>query len=340
MKRFWSTPEYLRQQRIRHQRAERRHETTAGDRRRRARISLFDVQQATEVVILKPPSVLSVVDTPDTTLGFCDQLRAALAHRHARVRIDLKAVTRLSSDALLLIRAIIDDARGRYQSVAGSLPEDAAVAAKIKQSGFFQGFTNPPDGLPEPQGLIVRKSNTKVDSEVAAELVEFAMRHARVAREIADASYKNLVEVMGNTHNHATGIERRSSRRRQAWQATVYCENDVAYFTFVDLGVGILRSPAPRSLLKRLGASLTDYGDLKLLQEIFQGIIGASADVPGRGFGLQRMRMSAEDNELPELKVVTSSIVGEVAGLKFRTIQPDFVGTLFRWTTKSAALAE
>lgn len=235
------------------------------------------------------------------------------------------------------MRAVIDDAKGIYRSIGGSLPNDAAVAAKLKQSGFFAGFSNPPADLPAPQGLIVRKTHRKVNSEVAAALVEFAIAHARVPEAIADACYKNLVELMGNTHNHAAQGRSGGGVGTVRWQATVYCENGMAYFTFIDLGVGILRSPAPRGWLRKVGSSLFDYGHPQLLRDTFQGIIGASADVPGRGFGLQRMMASAEAQLLPRLQVVTCSVAGEVAGMRFRTIGADFRGTLFRWTSDTAS---
>src|SRR4051812_17119454 len=140
------------------------------------------------------------------------------------------------------------------------------------------------------------------------------MSHATVTHEVADASYKNLVELMGNTHNHASG-RRQVRTRGERWHASVYCQDGNAYFTFVDLGVGILRSTAPRNFLRMLGDTLLSYGQPRLLQDVFRGIIGASAEIPGRGFGLTRMRDAAAARSLPGLRVLTSSVTGEVAGM-------------------------
>ena len=336
MKRFWTTPAFVRQQRIRRRKADRRKTTYAAERRKRARNWLYSSTEfSSDVIELTPPVVLSIVERPEDSLKFCERLQAGLRRRRSVVSIDLRDVTRISSDALLLMRAIIDDAKGIYRSVGGPLPNDKALTAKIKQSGFFKGFSNPPADLPVATGLIVRKSQRKVDSEVAAQLVQFAIDNASVPQAVAEASYKNLVELMGNTHNHAARRGRRGPEGQQPWQATVYCEDGVAYFTFVDLGVGILRSPAPRNVLRRIGTSLLTYGQPKLLCEIFQGIIGASADVPGRGFGLQRMMALADARLLPALRVVTGSVAGEVSGMRFESIGVDFHGTLFRWTTRT-----
>ena len=274
-------------------------------------------------------------DEPDKTVGFFNELRASLSHRQNRVFINLQSVERVSSDALLLMRAAIDEYAGVYASVGGNMPTKPDVAAKFRQSGFFAGFAQPPGPLPEPSGMIRRKSNNRVNSDIAGDLVKFAVDHAAVPSEIADASYKSFVELMANTHNHAAASQGRGARpgHRERWSASAYCEGNTAYFTFVDLGVGILRSAAPRGFLRSVGMSLAGYGEPKLLGDVFQGIIGASSSIPGRGFGLPTMRSSAQAGRLPHLRVLTSSTIGDVADLDFLTTKTQLRGTVFRWMT-------
>jgi hypothetical protein len=139
--------------------------------------------------------------------------------------------------------------------------------------------------------------------------------------------------MMSNTHNHARG-RRAELTPLKRWHASVYCEDDVAYFNFLDLGVGILNSTESRNYLRRAGYKLFDYGQPRLLVDVFRGIIGASAEIPGRGFGLQRMREAAAAGLLPQLRVLTSGVAGEVATMKFDTVPIAFRGTIFRWTTR------
>lgn len=121
-----------------------------------------------------------------------------------RVFMDLRAVETFTSDSLLVLRAIMDaSSRAPDTDVGGNLPLDAKVASEFKASGFFEGFAKPPADLPEPKGLMKKKSHRMVYSRVAAELVDFASERARVMPECANASSQNLVEVMTNTHNHA-----------------------------------------------------------------------------------------------------------------------------------------
>lgn len=275
--------------------------------------------------------MLAVFDNPRETIEFCNLVHEALG-RGMRVRLDLSAVEKVRSDALLLLRAVMDDTRGSGGSVGGNLPRYPPAAAKFKHSGFFQGFERPPTDMPEPKGLIRRKQSKRVDSEIAAELVEFAQRHAELSKEGADAANKNLIELMLNTHNHAAN--EKGTRR---WEAIVYCTGGVAYFTFVDLGVGILRSSAPKGYLKRLKQTILDVGEVELLRQVFQGKIGASAEIPGRGFGLTTMVNAAAAGRLPELRIMTSSVSGRVADLDFHEIDTKVTGTIYQWQSRPRA---
>ena len=333
MKRYWTTAEYKKQQKLRLHKAQRRRRAR---RTRRGAHPTAKRQTTDGPILLVAPRVLNVFGELETTITFCNRLQQSLSKRQRKVAIDLSAVIRVSSDALLLIRAVIDQAKGRGTlfSVAGNMPSDPQVAAKMKESDFFRGFTNPPRGLPPPQGIMRGKRDKLVESEIAADLVQFARDHAAVSDDTARASFKTLVELMSNTHNHA------ESRRRGKlahgtidWSVCAYCENDVAHFTFVDLGVGICQSAGARQFLRRVGTNVLGYGRARLLKDVFHGLVGASLDIPGRGRGLPTMKRYTDDKMLLDLKVLTSSVAGSVQDCQFSETPESLRGTMFSWRT-------
>ena len=207
MKRLWSTHAFVVGQKIR---ARKRHgrRRTARDRRsarterRRPRVRQNDQR-------LVAPGRLDLFGDSHDTIRYCNELRHALTKQGTRVFMDLSAVETFTSDSLLVLRAIMDaSSRAPDTHVGGNLPLDARVAAEFKASGFFEGFAKAPADLPQPKGLMKKKSHRMVYSRVAAELVDFASERARVTHECANASSQNLVEVMTNTHNHAGYPER------------------------------------------------------------------------------------------------------------------------------------
>ena len=102
----------------------------------------------------------------------------------------------------------------------------------------------------------------------------------------------------------------------------------------VNLGLGILQSAAPRRYLKVLGVGLPVFGESRLLTETFQGRIGASAEIAGRGFGLTKMHADAASGLLPNLHVMTASVAGRVATLEFNQTAVRFEGTMYRWSSR------
>lgn len=76
-------------------------------------------------VELRAPPVLDLFGDPahiDSTLEYTNMVRAALSSPNTRVFMDLSAVTEFSSDAILLIRAVMDrETRSRHTSIGGNL---------------------------------------------------------------------------------------------------------------------------------------------------------------------------------------------------------------------------
>ena len=275
--------------------------------------------------------MLSVVESPADSLAFAQKFRHYLLVKETTVYLDLGGVTKFTAEMLLLIRSFMDGS-SLHRGVRGNLPADPAIATEFKASGFFAGFTRPPTGLPAPKGLMLHHSRVAVHADVAAKLVEFAVREASIEPPAAAACYRTLVEVMTNTHNHAMTLnDGAPTGSRVRWSASVYCRNGVAYFSFIDLGIGIAASIPARALVQRAGATISSYGRRHLLSDAFLGRLGSVTRKPGRGLGLPRIRQEAQDGHLRDLLVLTSDVVGAVADLDFRPAGGTLRGTLFRW---------
>lgn len=337
MKHLWSTHEFTLRQQRRQRKFDRRRrhaqERQTALRKRPTRLRPTRSRQRGSP--LRAPETLSLFDAPNETLKYCNTLRDHLTQPGMEIFLDLGDVQNFTSDALLLIRAIMDS-RAYHTQIGGNLPRDPTVASEFKESGFFDGFANPPEDLPPPKGLILKKSNNKVSTKIAAELVDFAKKHMPITRECTNACFQTLVEVMTNTHNHAGN---RKQRFPQKWFVSVYCRDQAADFSFIDLGIGILKSVPARHMLQKTGASIFSRGRTSLLKDAFEGKIGSATRKPGRGLGLPQMKRDAENGTLSDLQVLTSDVVGSVADLDFREVSHSLRGTAFRWCAQPRELS-
>ena len=113
--------------------------------------------------------------------------------------------------------------------------------------------------LKKSANMVDSRLPAKVDSQVAAQLVDFAMKHTAMENPSANACYQNLIELMTNTHNHAatwkTDGKRLQRRPRKTWFVSVYCRDGKGYFNFIDLGVGILKSAPARNMARKIQKS-------------------------------------------------------------------------------------
>ena len=295
-------------------------------------------------VPLKAPRHLSLYENADATLAYCKNVRKRASKPNADVYLDFNEVEVFTTDALLLIRAIIDEC-GKKGSVrhaavfSGNLPRVESVATEFKASGFFKGIARPPKNLPEPAGTFFKESKTVVHADVAAALSRFALKHATIGQNHAITSSRTLVELMNNTHEHARPVENTSRtktpQRSSRWFASVYCREGVAYFNFLDFGIGIMGSaPVRRARLKLQRLLGIPISNTDLLAEVFSGKAGSSTGKPGRGRGLPAMRRDAEASRLSRLRVLTSDVTGTVADLKFLKIEGSFRGTAFYWQAR------
>ena len=320
MKRLWSTPEFIKAQELRRRKLEQRRQS-GSKRRRRARLVAWSSPER----LITAPRALQLFGNDDDaamTLEFCESIRKWL-DRQENVRLDFGRVKSFRTDALLLIRAITTTRRGPTM-ISGNLPSDPGVAAEFKATGFFQGFTKPPADMPKPKGIMLQKSRNFVTSDEAARIVDFAEKHTDMPAECRSACYRSLVELMSNTKDHSAG-------RKRKWFASVYCRDGTAYFNFLDLGVGILRSRTARGFLRRVKESVASYGSVNLLKAIFKGRVESISGLPWRGNGLPNMKTDAEHGHLPRLQVLTSDVVGSVCDVEFRSRRRQLRGTAFRW---------
>ncbi len=331
MKRLWSTRRFVESQNRRQEKLKRRRGWLKTRPRRRAKP--WAAEPSAFVETLKAAPSLQLFANTVMTLGLCNRLRELLQRPGTAVHLDFSEVSDFGSDALLLIRAMIES-RARQTVISGNLPADPRVAAEFKTTGFFRAFLRPGE-LPEAQGLMLKKSRTTVLPAVAARMVRFAAQNVPMSPAGQRACYRNLVELMTNTRDHAKSRGRKRKRLRtrpRTWFASVYCRDDVAKFSFLDLGRGILGSSPARNYLQKQKTSLTKYGRTKLLREIFEGKVpsGASPDMKGRGRGLPKMHKDAQD-KLKDVRVLTSTVVGSVRNLEFNLTGAGLGGTAFTW---------
>ena len=271
---------------------------------------------------------LDPLDPDSSTVANCERIRGLLKGG-CPIFVDIGGMTGFTLAGAMYLAASLEHSDGR-SLVRGNFPRIKSVASEFMESGFFENFTmSPGRQLPPAQGAWRRHTHKQVTARVAAELVGFADERVGLEPGQRNAIWQNLVECMTNTRNHATMDK--DHVPVEPWIAGVWCRGSVAYFAFVDQGVGICGSTHAKARVKYLRSSRLGHEPDRLVREAFEGVLGSSTRDRGRGLGLPRMQRDASSGLLLDLGVRTGRVIGKIEKMTFRKEKTHLRGTVLAW---------
>lgn len=213
----------------------------------------------------------------------------------------------------------------------------------MKKCGFYEYVEGAEFHVSDRTGSIRFRRCYKVESPTARELRDFAAK--RLFGHLLDeiwfkpklgAIQRTLIECMSNTFGHAAGstepIEDIKSESIP-WWASVMCdvENNIASFTFVDNGVGILKSGNVQLYLRMLEkVGLID--NTELLRRAIHGEIPSRTKRKERGEGLPGMRIDAVERRLiHNLMIISNDVRADISLSSYKKLKNAFDGTIVYW---------
>ena len=326
MKKLWTQKKYRQSHARRQWRSEvRRHRTDVQRRSKRLAAKPKVHKQEYEI---PAPQVFSLVEEPDKTLEFLQELRRLLPARGLQLRINLKQVKRIEPEAVAAFVAVMKSTEG---SVLGNVPEDQNCAQRLNDFGFFECVKGGPN-LGVPAGKIrLQHKGLKVEGDTARNIIKFGLQQLGNPKSKHGPTYTIFTEAMANTFQHATG---RKADRRNWWAAVYYDDTkQAACFTSVDLGVGILESFSLKQTLKswRSRPRLTGLDQGETLGRMLSGGIPSRTGEKHRGRGLPNMKAACDDDRIQNLMILSNSAHAHVGRKTYRELKIGFRGTIVYW---------
>lgn len=277
---------------------------------------------------LTAPDVFSLIQNPEDTIDFLNDIENVSQKKN--ISLDISGISVLTPDAIAALTATIGRPKFDGRNVRGNLPSTYSNQQMLVDSGFFEHVSYRVR-LPKviDRGVITQRQSKKVESETAAELIHHGTRILFGQQQSSKASYRVLIEAMGNTHNHAAGSR---YARRETWWGTVYVDRqrNRICFSFVDTGVGIFRSLKVRSL-KRVYNLLMGRTDADILRDMLEGRVESSTGLSYRGRGLPSINTLWKRGDLKKLVIVSNDVYADVGEDRFFVLRRPFHGTLLYW---------
>jgi len=278
-------------------------------------------------VDLPVPAKFSIINNPEEMNVFFQKLARRGASNH--ISLDLTGVSLITTEAIAALTAKLSSMRST--TVRGNLPVDNCARQVLLQSGFFEHVRSV---TPLPQGQLgkIKERNSKqVEATTARELIECGVSQAfgnLIKSDATRATYMALIELMGNTHNHASG----KRLEVEPWWATAYGDavRKRVCYSFLDTGVGIFKS-VKMSPFQRTFRKLGFGNNAQLLKEILAGLIESRTGLPYRGKGLPTIYQKSQGGDLKSLFIIANDVFADIPNGVYRTLETPFPGTLFYW---------
>lgn len=274
---------------------------------------------------MRAPTDFRLVDNPVTVIKYFNRTFDVAKKQH--IVHDIESVSRIDLSACIVLTHALIAGEGRAST---SLPLNPEVATSIAASGMlahlrwltsdgaaprqFSGGAS--SGVCFHGGRLKPTSAKEVSTAVAEALVLACLHFCPSMNKIKTRYvYRTLVELMSNTHAHASQVLGECSW----WLAASPIHRGMA-FAFFDGGQGIPRTLRSRWAARavRAGGVLESLGmvenlDVALMRDAFTRATRSRVEVsrtgrPHRGHGLPAMKQAVENGLLDRFFVISGRV--------------------------------
>lgn len=333
MKKIRNFPRYRKLQERRGKRADREPGRRSRGSRRTfsiARVRQEVLTQGLGYLTLEAPRNFSLARNPEEMIEFISELKRILAVLKRNVLLDLSMVTKVRNDAIILVLSVVQDRTlKRGLKVYIKKPNNEAAANRLRESGIEEYYEIQRVGQPK-SGRIRVRSSYDANSEIANELIQHATRTLFGKRRPLKKVQRILAECIANTEEHAGGDPNRT--KVKMWWGSVFCDraNNVAYFSLLDNGVGIIES-LKTDWFQRL-PQLAKYGNsISLMRAVFDKKVLSRTNLSNRGNGLPAIFRARAKREFTNLILITNNVYIDFDKNEYRLLKDSFSGTFFHW---------
>lgn len=282
---------------------------------------------------IEMPRIFSISENTDESLNVFNDIYTHISNGH-KLFLDMGKIDIVTSDALLYILSIFDYFRLSKvpTNIKGNFPLNNQVKEFLVQSHFFDYVKSDITVPKHDEHILHIESGMKVSGSIVKDVVQFALKH--LGQNISPKSraiYRIIIEMMGNTVEHAYRNENESSK----WYLMArHDKNDgKVKFAFLDGGFGVpttIRKNFPERVFELFSKMTgTSSDDSRLLLSALNGNFRTKTGKKYRGKGLPNIYMSYNDKFIDNLRIISN--YGYIDKGNALRIKHKFHGTLYAW---------
>lgn len=272
------------------------------------------------------PNNFSIKENTIETIKFINDLKVIKSNRR-RIFLNMSSVTNITNGTIALLVSVIKELGSRGYKISGNKPKNKEANKILEKSGFFDHIKGEIEYENKfTTNTILREGEKAIAPQSTAQLVRKAMKNI-TGKEQRNKKVQGLfIELMANSINHGFP---RSDNKKWVLSASNDETTKKSSFTFIDNGVGILKTLEPKILDKVLNILNIFKGKNDLLLSAFKGEIGSRTGLSYRGRGLPFIYDCINSNRISNLFILTNNVILDFANNSFYEIDINFNGTLY-----------
>lgn len=311
---------------------------------KKAREELAVHEKFSDYTWIKPPKNFSMITNTEDSLAFIAKLERCF-DIHQKVFVNLSDVEVIAHGALVILLSIMKKFKANKIGFNGYMPQKPVAHQILSESGFFSElYSNKSHSLESyrlEKPYFFTHSSKIVDAKLSASLIKSMSKLIWGEPRRCTKLQRVYIELMQNTNNHAS-LE--GHGQQHWWTTAIYDrERNTGCFSFIDYGVGILKSLKNDhrnkfySVLEKISRIFHPQSNADLLRLLMTGEIHRTASgAYYRGKGLPGIYQACENNNISHLVVISNDTICNFADNSFKLLKNKFSGTFVYWELNSS----
>jgi hypothetical protein len=290
-----------------------------------------------KIYSFKAPEIFNVEKNPEETINFFNSIIEKRRERkfNSTFFIDVSNVKEVSCDAVMYIIALLHDTKHysylRYK-FSGNFPVDIEARKYFIESGFLSYVQSVEKNIKPQSKKIQIIQGQKSESPIAKKICIFIQKICCLSRVDTIPLYNVLVELMGNTSQHAYVDKSQHDSRANSWYLYAEETNVSIKFVFLDTGVGI-----PSTVNKKWSEKIPFMNkDSEFIKSALNGEFRTQTRENHRGKGLPQIVECCQSGLLKNVLVLSGKGLCRIqndsnSSYITKDMSDRIFGTLFSW---------
>lgn len=276
--------------------------------------------------IYAPEKLTLQLGYSEAVLKFIKDLKELGSYEN-QISLRLDNVTEIGEGAIGMLLSVINELTLAGVSLVGEKPLNNVARNALERSGFFKymrGYVSP-ENL-KTKNIIIRTGDINTSQKELSPVMPNAMETVWGEAGRCPELFGVIGEMLRNSCDHAF-----KNGHKITWHLGVsHLEKEkTVKFSFVDNGIGIIKTYNERTFWKKVKSHFKDNADV--LKNAFKSGIESQTGLTWRGKGLPTIFELYSDNIITNLVVITNNVYLDFDNNKFEEIKIPFSGTYYFW---------